>query len=105
MTGAGSGWTEGAGRTSPCARQGSRNTRGRMATLLSGLWCFCLPSFDLTEDQRGGSAGNQQAADYLVRGQSFSEKHPREQDDQHYAELVDGRNGRCRTELQRAEVA
>jgi hypothetical protein len=46
-----------------------------------------------TEDQRGSSAGDQQAADYLVCGEPFSEKYPREQDDQHHAEFVDGRDG------------
>lgn len=46
-----------------------------------------------TEDQGGCSAGDQQAADYLMRGESFSKKYPCEQNDQHHAEFVDGRDG------------
>jgi hypothetical protein len=57
------------------------------------------------EDEGGGSAGNQQASDDLVRGQTFAQEDPRKQDDKHHAQLVDRRYGGRRAELQRAEVA
>src|ERR1700761_2701596 len=67
----------------------------------------CMQGCDKSsaEDEGGCSARNQQAADDFVYGKTFSEKDPGKENNQHHAELVDGRDGRRRAKLQRAEVA